>query len=125
VRLATEGADIIALDLCAQLDSVPYDLATKDDLDATVDQVSALGRRAVGVVADVRDYGALDHAISSGLGAFGRLDIVLANAGIAPMSVKDHEDAWQDVIDVNLTGARTRCGPRLPSLSPVSGVVPS
>jgi SDR family mycofactocin-dependent oxidoreductase len=106
LRLAAEGADIIALDLCAQLDSVPYDLATKDDLDATVDQVSALGRRAVGIVADVRDYEALEHAVSSGLGALGRLDIVLANAGIAPMSVNDHEDAWQDVIDVNLTGVQ-------------------
>lgn len=51
--------------------------------------------------------GASTHAIGSGLGAFGRLDIVLANAGIAPMSVKDHEHAWQDVINVNLTGAQS------------------
>jgi NAD(P)-dependent dehydrogenase (short-subunit alcohol dehydrogenase family) len=64
--LAAEGADIVALDICAQLDSVPYDLATKDNLDATIDQVTALGRRAVAVVADVRDYQALENAVSSG-----------------------------------------------------------
>jgi SDR family mycofactocin-dependent oxidoreductase len=116
LRLAAEGADIVALDICAQLDSVPYDLATKDDLDATIDQVTTLGRRAVGVVADVRDYRALENAVSSGLSALGRLDIVLANAGIAPMSVNDHEDAWQDVIDVNLTGVQNTLRATVPAL---------
>lgn len=106
LRLAADGADIVALDICAQIASVPYDLATKDDLYETVKQVNNLDRQAIAVIGDVRDYDGLASAVSQGLSAFGRLDIVLANAGIAPMSVRDHEDAWRDVIDVNLTGVQ-------------------
>jgi SDR family mycofactocin-dependent oxidoreductase len=116
VRLAGEGADVIAVDICANLDSVPYDLATKADLDATIELIHDLDRRAVGVVADVRDRGAIEQAVSGGLGTLGRLDIVLANAGIAPMSLHDHEDAWQDVIDVNLTGVQNTLRATVPAL---------
>ncbi|GAS95348.1 3-ketoacyl-(acyl-carrier-protein) reductase [Mycolicibacterium canariasense] len=102
LKLATEGADIIAVDLCDQIASVPYPLATPDDLAATVKLVEETGRRIVAVPADVRDRDALKTALRAGTEALGgRLDIVVANAGIAPMA---DEHAWQDVLDVNLTG---------------------
>lgn len=102
VKLASEGADIIALDLCAQIDSVPYPLATPDDMAATVKLVEEAGGRIATYEADVRDRDAVKAAVRDGTGRFGdRLDIVIANAGIAPMAAAD---AWQDVIDVNLTG---------------------
>lgn len=100
-RLAAEGADIIAVDLCAQIDSVPYPLATAGDLAETVRLVSDTGARIVARQADVRDRAALKAALDEGIAELGRLDIVVANAGIAPMT---GADAWQDVIDVNLTG---------------------
>jgi SDR family mycofactocin-dependent oxidoreductase len=102
VKLASEGADIIALDLCAQISSVPYPLATPDDLAATVKLVEETGARIVSYQADVRDRDAVKAAVRDGTEKLGdRLDIVVANAGIAPMAAAD---AWQDVIDVNLTG---------------------
>ncbi|MGB7508253.1 MAG: mycofactocin-coupled SDR family oxidoreductase, partial [Mycobacterium sp.] len=102
VKLASEGADIIALDLCEQIDSVPYPLATPDDLTATVKLVEEAGSRIVAVQADVRDRDAVKAALREGTEKLGnRLDIVVANAGIAPMA---GAGAWQDVIDVNLTG---------------------
>ena len=102
VKLASMGADIIAIDLCDQIASVPYPMATPDDLTATVKLVEDTGARIVAQHADVRDRDALKTALKAGVDEFGgRLDIVVANAGIAPMA---GEDAWQDVIDVNLTG---------------------
>ncbi|MGB0962566.1 MAG: mycofactocin-coupled SDR family oxidoreductase [Mycobacterium sp.] len=102
IKLASEGADIIALDLCAPIDSVPYPLASPDDLAATVKLVEEAGARIVACQADVRDREAVKAALRKGTEALGnRLDIVVANAGIAPMAA---DDAWQDVIDVNLTG---------------------
>ncbi|MEW5811005.1 MAG: mycofactocin-coupled SDR family oxidoreductase [Actinomycetota bacterium] len=103
VKLAAAGADIIALDVCAQIDSVPYPLATSDDLADTVALVEQTGARVVAAQADVRDRDAVKAAVRAGTERLGeRLDIVVANAGIAPMTAPD---AWQDVIDVNLTGA--------------------
>jgi SDR family mycofactocin-dependent oxidoreductase len=106
VRLAQEGADIIAVDLCAQIDSVPYPMATREDLDRTVEEVEALDRRIVASVADVRNLSALQEAVREGVAQLGRLDIVLANAGIASMGSEDSDpvQAWQDSLDVNLTG---------------------
>ncbi|MEH3133130.1 MAG: mycofactocin-coupled SDR family oxidoreductase [Mycolicibacterium neoaurum] len=102
VKLAGEGADIIAVDLCDQIASVPYPMATPDDLAATVKLVEETGARIYATEADVRDRDAVKSALRAGTEALGdRLDIVIANAGIAPMA---GEDAWQDVIDVNLTG---------------------
>jgi SDR family mycofactocin-dependent oxidoreductase len=102
VRLASEGADIIAVDVCDQIASVPYPLATPDDLAATVKLVEDTGARIVARQADVRDAAALAAALQAGLEEFGRLDIVVANAGIAPM--QSGAEGWRDVIDVNLTG---------------------
>ncbi|MDF3341803.1 mycofactocin-coupled SDR family oxidoreductase [Mycolicibacterium septicum] len=102
LRLATDGADIIAIDLCEQIDSVPYPLATPDDLAATVKLVEETGARIVATQADVRDEEALRAALQAGVDQLGRLDIVVANAGIAPM--QSGPDGWRDVIDVNLSG---------------------
>ncbi len=102
VRLASDGAHIIAVDICDQIASVPYPLATPDDLAETVKLVEDTGARIVGREADVRDREALSTALQAGLDQFGRLDIVIANAGIAPMETG--ADGWRDVLDVNLTG---------------------
>lgn len=102
LRLAADGADIIAIDLCDQIESVPYPLATPDDLAATVKLVEDAGGRIVASQADVRDEEALRAALQAGVDQLGRLDIVVANAGIAPM--QSGPDGWRDVIDVNLTG---------------------
>ena len=85
VRLAQEGADIIAVDLCAGIDTVvgKYPPATREDLDQTVVEVEKLDRRVVARVADVRDQAALDAAVAAGVAELGRLDGVVANAGIA------------------------------------------
>ena len=106
VRLAQEGADIIAVDVCRQVETVPYPTATPEDLAETVRQVEALDRRIVATEADVRDLAALTAAVDAGVAELGRLDIVLANAGIstpAP-SLEMDEETWQTMIDVNLTG---------------------
>jgi SDR family mycofactocin-dependent oxidoreductase len=106
IRLAEEGADIIAIDIAGQVDSVPYAMATPDDLAQTVKEVEALDRRIVATQADVRDYGAVKAALDDGVAQLGRLDIVAANAGIFSFGQADvlEEQSWQDMIDVNLTG---------------------
>jgi SDR family mycofactocin-dependent oxidoreductase len=106
IRLAEEGADIIAVDLAGQIDTVPYAMATPDDLAETVKEVEALDRRIVATQADVRDYGAVKAAVDDGVAQLGRLDIVAANAGIFSFGRADEleEKTWQDMIDVNLTG---------------------
>jgi (+)-trans-carveol dehydrogenase len=106
MRLAGEGADIIAVDLCGQVDSVPYPMATPDDLAQTVKEVEALDRRIVAAQADVRDFPALKAALDEGVAQLGRLDIVSANAGICSFGRLDElaEQSWQDMIDTNLTG---------------------
>jgi (+)-trans-carveol dehydrogenase len=106
IRLAQEGADIIAVDLCGQIGTVPYPMATEADLAETVSEVEALDRRIVATQADVRDYGAVKAALDDGVAQLGRLDIVSANAGIFGFSTLEDMDetTWQDMIDVNLTG---------------------
>ncbi|WP_459546820.1 mycofactocin-coupled SDR family oxidoreductase [Nocardia sp. X0981] len=106
VRFAREGAHIIAVDTTATVASVPYPLAGAEDLAETVRLVEAAGGRIVARDADVRDYSALSAAVTAGIEAFGRLDIVLANAGISSPAptLEMSEDVWQDMIDINLTG---------------------
>jgi SDR family mycofactocin-dependent oxidoreductase len=106
IRLAQEGADIIAVDLCDQVASVPYPMATPEDMDETVKEVEALDRRIVAAQADVRDSGALTAALDAGVAQLGRLDIVSANAGIASIGLLSEvaEQSWQDMIDINLSG---------------------
>jgi SDR family mycofactocin-dependent oxidoreductase len=116
IRLAQEGADIIAVDLCAQIDSVPYAMAVPDDLTRTVKEIEALGRRIVADVADVRDMEELRSAFNAAVTAVGPVDIVVANAGIAPMALRESPQAWQDVIDVNLTGVFNTIETAIPSM---------
>jgi SDR family mycofactocin-dependent oxidoreductase len=106
VRLAEEGADIIAIDICRDYDTVGYPLATEADLAETAKAVEALDRRVVATVADVRDAGALKAAVDDGVAQLGRLDIVSANAGICTIQSWDEvtPQAWQDTLDTNLTG---------------------
>jgi (+)-trans-carveol dehydrogenase len=107
VRLAEEGADIIAVDLCAQVDTVPYPMATPEDLAQTVKAVEALDRRIIATQADVRDFAALKAAVDAGVAELGRLDIVSANAGIASVDASTtdiSEQSWADMLDINLTG---------------------
>ena len=109
LRLAREGADIIAVDLCGPVDSVTdfYPPATPEDLKETARQVEALDRRIVALEADVRDIGALTTAVNQGVAQLGRLDIVVANAGIFTFGSDTHqidEQSWQDLMDINVTG---------------------
>jgi SDR family mycofactocin-dependent oxidoreductase len=107
IRLAQEGADIIAVDICEDVPGIPYAGATEADLAETVKQVEALDRRIVAAKADVRDYAGLKSALDDGVAQLGRLDIVSANAGIgtAPVSAWEMEESiWQTMLDINLTG---------------------
>jgi len=118
IRLAEEGADIIAVDLCAQIETAHYELATADDLAETVEHVKALDRRIIAAEADVRDTAALRSVVEQAVADLGRLDIVVANAGIfsfAP-ALELTDEAWQDVIDVNLTGVWRTCVAAVPSM---------
>ncbi len=118
LRLAEEGADIIAVDSCAQIESVPYAMSTREDLAQTAKEVEALDRRIVTEQADVRDLAALQAAVERGVAELGPIDIVVANAGImssvptAEMSMQ----VWQDTIDVNLTGVFTTVRAAIPAM---------
>ena len=104
---AEEGADIIGLDICEQVDTVVPPMSTRDDLDETVALVEKTGRRMVGVKGDVCNRADIRAALDQGLAEFGRLDIVLANAGIFAPGLRPHarsEEAWKDSLDINLTG---------------------
>jgi SDR family mycofactocin-dependent oxidoreductase len=119
VRLASEGADIIAVDICADpLMTLSYGLSTEADLDETVAQVQALGRRAVKVIADVRSLPEMERAVEAGLAELGKIDIVCANAGIGSWAVSWEMTAqqWQEMIDVNLTGVFNTARAALPSM---------
>ncbi|HYO35714.1 MAG TPA: mycofactocin-coupled SDR family oxidoreductase [Geodermatophilus sp.] len=119
LRLAQEGADVIAVDICAPIASVSmYPPATEEDLAETVRQVEALDRRIVATRADVRDPAALRAAVDDGVAQLGRLDIVLANAGVFELApaLELTDDAWQEMIDINLTGVWNTCRVSLPHL---------
>ncbi|MCU1659207.1 MAG: short-chain dehydrogenase/reductase [Pseudonocardiales bacterium] len=106
IRLAEEGADIIAVDVLDNYATVGYPMANQADLDETVKEVEALDRRIIATKADVRDLAALKAAVDDGVAQLGRLDIVSANAGICTVQAWDEVTAqvWQDTLDTNLTG---------------------
>jgi (+)-trans-carveol dehydrogenase len=106
VRLAEEGADIIAVDVCAPVPGVDYEPSTPDDLEETARLVRKLGQRVIAREADVRDFAGLQAVLREGVSELGRLDIVCANAGILTMgqSHEQSEDQWGTMLDINLTG---------------------
>jgi SDR family mycofactocin-dependent oxidoreductase len=118
IRLAQEGADIIAVDICEQVGTVGFPLATEEDLAQTVKEVEALDRRIIATKADVRDTAALKKAVDDGVAELGRLDIVLANAGIASFAPVDEltDEMWDDMIGINLTGVFKTVRAALPHL---------
>jgi SDR family mycofactocin-dependent oxidoreductase len=110
VALASEGAAVIGVDICADIASNPYPMATRDELDETVALVEAAGGKMLGSVADVRDFHAVKAAVDAGVAQFGRLDIVLANAGVAPtafreVTIEEDLEMWTDAVGVNLIGS--------------------
>jgi SDR family mycofactocin-dependent oxidoreductase len=123
VRLAGEGADIIAVDVCRDISSIKYPLAGPDDLKETVRLVEAQDRRIVAVQADVRERAQLAAALEQGLAELGHVDIVVAQAGIAAMRGEPPLQAWTDVIDTNLLGTINAIGVALPHLAEGASVI--
>ena len=118
VRMAEEGADIIAFDLCADMEAVPYPLATPEDLAHMIAEVEATGRRIIASETDVRDWEAVQSRVNAAVAELGRLDIVVANAGISSFTPA-HElsfDTWKAVVDTNLTGVWTVCRAAIPHM---------
>lgn len=118
IRFAEEGADIVALDICRQIDSVAYPMSTADDLAATVKEVENLNRRIIFRQADVRNFDEVQAVVDEGLSEFGRIDFVSANAGIMPLVGEPalRRQAWLDGIDVMLTGVYYTMDAVIPSM---------
>jgi SDR family mycofactocin-dependent oxidoreductase len=118
VRLAQEGADIIAVDALTDVPSVGYPMATRDDLDETVRRVGKFDRRILARQVDVRDGDALTAALAEGVAELGRLDIVVANAGIASFAPAEEisDQMWDDMIAINLSGVFRTVRPAIPHL---------
>lgn len=117
VKQAREGADIIALDICAEFSATDYPGSTADDLAETVKLVEGLGRRIVARQADVRDPAAVDAVVAAGLAEFGRIDIVIANAGLIRFTeAEDRRQVFRDIVDVNLIGAWNTVDAAIPAL---------
>jgi SDR family mycofactocin-dependent oxidoreductase len=106
VALAAAGVDIIAVDRCADMDSIPYPLATTADLDETARLVREAGGRIVTAIADVRELADLRAAVDAGVEQFGDVDIVIANAGVVAVGVTEPDDEaiYRDILDTNLLG---------------------
>jgi SDR family mycofactocin-dependent oxidoreductase len=106
IRLAEEGADIIAVDICEDYGTVGYGMSTDADLAETVKAVEALDRRIIAAKADVRDARRLKEVVEEGVTQLGKLDIVVANAGICTVQSWDEvtPEVWRDTLDTNLTG---------------------
>ncbi|WP_194861189.1 mycofactocin-coupled SDR family oxidoreductase [Dietzia sp. SYD-A1] len=104
---AAAGCDVIAVDLCRDIETVPYPMADPEDLRATAEAVRALGRRCVTAEVDVRDLQGMRDAVEAGVAELGGLDFVVANAGVSPepaASWERSEEEWDTTLDVNLKG---------------------
>jgi SDR family mycofactocin-dependent oxidoreductase len=124
VRMAEEGADIIAIDICKQIESNPYPLSTPEDLAETVRLVEALDRRIVAKQADVRSRDELQAALAAGMAELGRVDIVVANAGILPMAMGDPDPMdFVDAVDVDLVGVINAIAVAVPHLPDGGAIV--
>jgi len=122
VRMAEEGADIIAIDICRQIAANPYPLATPEDLEETERLVKGIGRRVVVQQADVRERSQLRDAVERGVSELGGLDIVVANAGILPMGGHDAMD-FVDGVDVDLGGVMNAVAVALPHLPDGASII--
>ncbi|AKK27672.1 mycofactocin-coupled SDR family oxidoreductase [Mycobacterium sp. EPa45] len=124
LAMAREGADIIAVDICADIASNPYPLSTPDDLSETERSIKELGRRVVARIADVRERAALREVLESALVDFGHLDIVVANAGILPMAMGSPDPMhFVDATDVDLVGVMNTVAVSVPRLSDGASVI--
>jgi SDR family mycofactocin-dependent oxidoreductase len=123
VRLAEEGADIIAVDLCRDLDTIGYPMAVPEDLEETARLIEKTGQGAVIAQADVRDVAQLRAALEQGVAEFGRLDIVVAQAGVAGMKGQPPLQAWCDVINTNLMGTINAIQVALPHLGEGASII--
>ncbi|OBG05438.1 mycofactocin-coupled SDR family oxidoreductase [Mycolicibacter sinensis] len=124
LAMAREGADIIAVDICRQIESNPYPLATPDDLAETERAVKELGRRVVARIADVRERHELRDAVEAGLADLGKIDIVVANAGILPMAMgKPDPMQFVDASDVDLVGVMNTVAVAIPHLPDGASVI--
>jgi SDR family mycofactocin-dependent oxidoreductase len=123
VRLAEEGADIIAIDLCQDILTIQYPMATPEDLEETGKLVEKTGRSIVTAQADVREPAQLREALERGIGEFGKVDIVVAQAGIAGMKGTPPLQAWIDVINTNMVGTINAINVALPHLTEGAAIV--
>jgi SDR family mycofactocin-dependent oxidoreductase len=117
VRLAREGADILAVDICQDVDSMDYPNASPEELDETAQLVEGEGRKVVALKADIRDLNGLQRAFDEGVSSLGRVDIVVANAGIVRLTDGgDPGSVWSDIVATNLTGTWNTISVALPTL---------
>ena len=123
VRLAEEGAEVIAVDLCEDIASLKYPLARPEDLDETARLIEKHGQRVVATQGDVRDVKQLRAALEAGLAEFGKVDVVVANAGIVGLKGEPQIAAWCDVIDTNLIGVINTIQVTLPHLEAGASVI--
>jgi SDR family mycofactocin-dependent oxidoreductase len=123
IRLAEEGADIIAVDICKDFETVGYPMATPDDLKETARLVEKLDRRIVTAEADVRDRSQLTAALERGISELGKVDVVVAQAGIAAMKGQPPLQAWTDSVDTILLGTINAIQASLPHLSEGASVI--
>ncbi|MGX6509298.1 mycofactocin-coupled SDR family oxidoreductase [Rhodococcus sp. SJ-2] len=123
VKLASEGADIIAVDRCEDFSTIGYPMATQEDLDETARLVEKEGRRIVTVKADVRDAAQMRAAVQQGIDELGKIDIVVAQAGVAGMKGEPQRQAWADVVDTNLVGTINAVQAALPHLGDGASII--
>jgi SDR family mycofactocin-dependent oxidoreductase len=123
VRLAEEGADIIAVDLCAPISSMNYPNASPEDLDQTVKEVEATGRKIIARIGDVRLREQLKEVLNEGIAAFGHVDVIVANAGICPGRDDTLCGGFVDATDVDLIGAMNTVAVALPHLQAGASII--
>ena len=123
VRLAEEGADIIAVDICENVAAAEYPMGTAEELAETAKHVETAGGRVVTFTADVRDQDALHRAATEGAAELGTIDVVVANAGICTLQPWDEvtPEVWREIIDINLTGVWNTCFVTAPHLIAAGG----
>jgi SDR family mycofactocin-dependent oxidoreductase len=123
VRLAEEGADVIAVDICKDVATNEYAMSSPDDLKETVRLVEALDRRIIAVEADVRERTQLSEALQHGIAELGKVDVVVANAGIMPLDGEPKLQAWADVVDTNFLGVVNAVHAALPLLPDGASII--